>query len=101
MGNIQASLWDPTGGKVDSTSFLLENGAIIEKVNNYKRHPYLVRFILIACSLIPLAAIGSFFLFQYFDLRVLLVSFIPFVFYYQYLVNLQNELILYLLCEEN
>lgn len=97
--NVQ-QIWDPVKEAISLQTFSTVQIQLLNHLNFYRKYPYIVKLFLAACSLIPLTAVILFIIVQY-DIRILIVSFIPPVLYYTYIRHLQEEIILYMLCQKN
>jgi hypothetical protein len=101
MDNTEQSYWDPRGKEVNKLTYVDQKEAFIKKIQKYRNHPYIFKFYL-ALSCLP-TIIGVFLLTSYFkyDIVFVMISCVLPIAYYAYVKDMQNDLLLFLLCEKN
>jgi len=92
---------DPLNENVSLLSFAAYNKALLQKVENYRKNPSVIKLLLVACLFFLIIWSGGWVLLKAYDPRILIIGFLPLFFYYSYIKKLENEVILYLLCERN
>lgn len=100
MADSALNIWDPLSNNIDSNTFLNQQKDLLNTLNFYRKNPYVFKIIFVICCLIPVIAVIIFIRTPY-DLRFLLICLVPPIVYYGYVKRLQEQIILYLLCEKN
>lgn len=93
-------LWDPVDEPITIQTFSSNQTQLLNHLQFYRSKPYLIKLFLAGCSLITFIALILFFIVPY-DPRLLAITFLPPILYYGYIRHLQEEIILYLICEKN
>lgn len=98
MNNDANTLWDPLNNKVTPQDFTEEQAKLVADYENVRKRPYLLKLYL---GTLFILAILTLIAILYTRTLQLIVFFIPLFWYYNVIMNKQENFILYLICQKN
>ena len=102
MSDTSHNYGSPIGNEVNEFTFLSQQLGLENKIKTYRNKPYLFKIYLVLCTIFAITSlIFCVFIIHLYDPRVLLLAFFPLGFYLGYVWHLQEQLILYLVCQKN
>lgn len=96
-------MWDPAGEKITGNAFDIQKRVLLGKAANYKNDPSLIIKYLTILIILPIAVFlwRVHYLGDRLSWDLIILSTIPVIFFYQSIIHLQGDLILFLLCQDN
>ncbi|MDO8609697.1 MAG: hypothetical protein Q7R95_04060 [bacterium] len=104
--DISKTYWDPINDIIHQDTYLIQGKVLENRAQKYQDNPYLIKRNLFLMLIFPMGVLVMLicfpqYLFNKNSLSIIIVSLLPLYFYYMSIINLQNDLILKLLCGEN
>lgn len=105
------TVWDPFGDSVSSLSFVSQQKLLVDKLQKYRQNPGIFKKNLQLLTALPIVIIVIVILLAFPNnigmvlnrgtVSIIIFSFFPLIFYRRFVIRFQDDLILYLLCENN